>query len=631
MYSEEYGKQFEVTERGAFDLATWIEKFMRAKSYRFACGWEKNANDAARIRRNDLPLRDIQAAPGWKGKFYKDPWLWKGIKWIVSMLTGAEIDVDLKAFDGFGDDTADIYETEVNYCIDQSKLPETFEECLYDRYYLGFGCVRGIWNTKRITTTYRTGQPRFDYVSPMDIWFDPNTRKKDKGDMRYFFHELRYDTKELKRLYPQYAEQIQSRVDEMRIEATDITKVVVIQYKNNVEIRKVYIQDENLGITGEFSEAEWYDMIEQIAGDSETQAKYQANSQGYEYGTWLFKGLWLDEMVSITGPLEVEEPAVFQAIVIPDLNLILQAPQYIGQEYSYFFLIGEHDPESAYPTSLATMMKDMQEISVVMMTVLVIQAVRMYKMEKLIQEGALANEKEYKERGYELGVNPIVKEDWQKSHPHTKAVEYLNLPEFPSMLMSLDQSVTNAQKTMTGAVDAAIGLSSYSGESGVKVAQLQMASRVYQKQEVEGWRTFIAAGCTWLKDMVALYRNYPHRIKGLDESNRYALVDVSTNVANRMDSAKYFVEVTIQESYEVVKSMERELYMSLKNDRMIDPIEYMRKLDIPNAEKKLEAAMKYYGDLDMMNWIKENPEARQIIAQFMQDYEAGNVQPGQSA
>ena len=197
------------------------------------------------------------------------------------------------------------------------------------------------------------------------------------------------------------------------------------------------------------------------------------------------------------GLFESEEPAVFQAIFLEELQLTLEEPQYVGKRYGYFFLVGYHNPASAYPLGLAYFMRDMLEASVALMTILMIQVGKLYKNEKIIQQGALVNEKQYVEEGYKLGINPIVDEEWQRQHPGVDAVKNLPLPDFPSAITILNDHLVNAQKTTSGAVDAAIGLASYSGSPEVKVAQLQMASRIYQKEEFDGFRRFLVDGCTW--------------------------------------------------------------------------------------------------------------------------------------
>lgn len=616
MFSE-YGKMSEKTEKASFNLPYWQELLLKARAYRISCGWEAAANDGKKIRNNDLPLREIKSAPGWKGKFYKDNWLWKGIKWLVSMQTGAVISLDLKAYDGFGDESLDVYETEVNYGIDNARLSDVAETCLYDRYYSGLGVMRGIWNTKAITNNFRTGSPKYDYVDPMDIYFDPNSRQKNKSDLRYMFHEMRYDTAELKRMYPKYADMIQSQIDSKRLEASNTTVAYILQYKRTITVEKVFIQDEDSGISDSFLVDEWNEHIAVVGADSKTMEQYQQSGSVEDYSSWLLRGGWLAEKVTMSGPIEVEENAVYQAIVIPDLDLVLEYPQYVGENYSYFFLIGYHNPDCAYPFGLCFYMQDMLEISVILMTVLTIQAVKMYQMEKQIQAGALVNEKEYKEKGYQLGVNPIVDESWQKAHPGTDAVKYLHLPEFPSYLMTLNENIVQAQKTMTGAVDSAIGLATYSNQSGVQVANLQMASRVYTKDEFDGFSQFINQAGTWMKDMISLYRNYPHKIKGLDEQNKFGLVEVATNISNRLNAANYFTEVTMQESYEIVKQIEKEFYTTLLDRKLITPLEYMRICDVPNADKKVDDAATYYGDKAYLDAIQQNPEIKSVIDRLL--------------
>jgi len=260
------------------------------------------------------------------------------------------------------------------------------------------------------------------------------------------------------------------------------------------------------------------------------------------------------------------------------------------------------------------------------MTILMITAARMHKNEKIIQAGSLVNHDEYIQKGYMLGVNPIVDEAWQAAHPGQKAVEYLELPQFPQALAMMNDYLTNAQKTTSGAVDAAIGLASYSGESGVKVAQLQMASRIYQKEELDGFRRFLISGCEWTKDQIIQFRNYPHKIPGLTDDNNRGLIDVATDNSNRLDADQYYVRVTIQENHETLKQIEREAMMNLNERGYVGGIDLMRSLDIPAPEKKYEAAMDERGEKQYVELIRSNPELMQIIDQFIAQQEAQDGQ-----
>jgi len=278
---------------------------------------------------------------------------------------------------------------------------------------------------------------------------------------------------------------------------------------------------------------------------------------------------------------------------------------------------GYREPDSAYPLGLAHYMKDTLEVSIILMTVLTVMATKTYKHEKLIQENSLVNQEEYQKHGYELGVNPVVKEEWQQNHEGQKAVENMPLPEFPRAIMMLNDSLINAQKTMTGAIDAAIGLASYSGESGIKVAQLQTAARTYQREDIEFFRRYVREIMTWLMDQIIMHRNYPHQIPGLKPDNTRGPVDVATELDNRLDHDEYMIEIRIQDNEEVTRQIELELYQYLVDAGWLEPIEFMRKANVQNPEKKLEAAETYYGDRKYLDLIKGSPEVKQMLDQFV--------------
>lgn len=625
----QYAEKQQDLEQSRFDLIYWKKQFENAKAYRMTCGWEDAAIAGNRIRRNDLPLNGMEAAPEWKGKFFKDNWLWKSIKWLVSLQTGSAISPEVKGYDYMESASKDLLEQEIILAGDRFNLLDESEDCLYDRYYNGFGVVRMNWNTKRLEPMYQTGVPSIEYVSPMNIFFDPASRTKSKRDMRFMFHVEKWDMHELKRKYPRYAKQIEAAENLERPHATELVDVVILQYRKNIEIEKVFIEDQDTGICKEFLLEEWDEFIEKAWADPANEAAWEQSNSQMSYKEWIASGAFMPEKVVVKGSFDSEEPAVFQAIFIDQLNIVLSAPQYVGTSYSYSFLVGYHDPDCAYPFGLAYYMADMVEASVIITTILMITAVKMHKNEKIIQDGALINQEQYTKEGYKLGVNPIVDEAWQREHPGTKAVENVPLPDFPHALTILNDIVVNAQKTTSGAIDSAIGLSSYSGESGVKVAQLQMASRIYQKEEFDGFRRFLKTQFEWLKEQIILHRNYPHVIPGLMNDNTKGMVEVATNLSNRLDADKFYVNVTIQENQEILKQIERESMDMLNQRGYVSGLDLMDSLDIPNAERKLENAQEERGQREILEVLQANPELMQVIQNYIAQIQ-GQEQVGEA-
>ena len=194
----DYAKKYERIEKKEFSLSEWKDLYDRAKRYRATCGWDADAEYALRLRKNDLPLRNIQGLPQWKGKIYRDNWLWKIIKLQVSMLTGSDLQIDLHGYTGVVTPAQDLLEQEVNYAHDAFDFASAYEDALYDAKYCGLGWIRCIWNTRKPTPNYPTGTPRPEYVDALNMYVDPATRQRDMSDCRYIFHE---DYMDLYQLY----------------------------------------------------------------------------------------------------------------------------------------------------------------------------------------------------------------------------------------------------------------------------------------------------------------------------------------------------------------------------------------------------------------------------------------------
>lgn len=616
-------KPHEARERATFDIAKWKQRHTQAIVSRSSQGWDAQAIDGNKIRRNELPLNPIKALPGYQGKHYVHNWLWISIKYLVAMQTGASIDIDLKSYDGNSTTNQDILETEVNYASEQFKFMDTAAMCQYDRYYLGYGIARSIWNTRAIRPNYHTGTPSLEYVDPENVTWDPSTRKPDMSDCRYLFHVDWYDIDLFREKYPQHANNMYPSTSPDRLEANDLLEVVTLQYKKTITTTKVYIEDAESGTSREYPYSEWEQYIHDIASDPSMMQAYASSGETISYEEWLDSGKFLPEKVYMVGPVDVDEEAYFQAIYLPRSDVVLSYPQYVGKRFSYFRLPGYHEPGKAYPAGLAHYMKDSLELSIALMTILMVSVSKLYLGKELIQEGSLVNEEEYKERGHEVGVQPIVSDGWQKSHPGTKAVEPVQTPDLPASLSMLNDQLVNIQKTMSGAVDVNMGLSSYSGESGVKVAQLQAASRVYLREDIEGFRIFITQIHEWLKDNIVTFRSYPHRIQGLDDMNRVNMIDVNTDPTNSIDGETSYVEITIQENQEVVKQIEKELVLKLYEMGLYSDIDLLRKLDVPNPEKVLDNARASRGEKAYLEIIQANPEIKQMLDQFMAGVGAG--------
>lgn len=616
-------------EKREFELAQWHERFLRAQTYRLSCGWDEKAEEAIEIRKNELNI-DIRQMPNYRGELYVDNWLWKNIKWLIAMQMGASVQIDVKSYLENSSNTCELLELETNWAVDQFHIVDAVEDSQQDRYYPGFGVVRAIWNSRRVTPNYQTGIPQFEPVNCMNVWWDEASKLRDKSDIRWLFHEEYVDVKELKRRYPRYSDKIPERSEWNRGTNTENTPIVTLQYRRVVTKEVVFIEDRDAGQKKEFLFDEWLEFVDQVRNDGKSNQLWQEEmmtqrEQGQpviDFDEWLLQGAFLPEKVVMSGPLETEEDAVFQAIYLRDADILLEPPQYVGKQYTYFILPGYHEPDCAYPTGLATFMKGSLKISTILMTALTIMAARLYKNEKLMYEDSLVNQVEYQKHGYELGVNPVVRNDWSLEHPGTDPVKHMPLPDWPQGLMLLNDQLVNSQKTMSGAVDAARGEQTTSGQSGIQIAQLQTAARTYQREDVEIYRRFLERIVTWLMDEIIRHRNFPHQIPGLIDDKTPGLVDVATDLSNRLDVDDYRIDITLQENEEVVKQVERQFYQYLVERGFITPLSFMRKTDVPNAEKENMEAEEYKGQLQSLEILRSVPGAQEVLNQFAAQYAA---------
>jgi SHS2 domain-containing protein len=166
-----------------------------------------------------------------------------------------------------------------------------------------------------------------------------------------------------------------------------------------------------------------------------------------------------------------------------------------------------------------------------------------------------------------------------------------------------------------------MGMQSTSGQSGIQVAQLQTAARTYLREDIESYRRFLQNITTWLMKQIIRYRNYPHTIPGLQENNQRGMVEVATDISNRLDTDEFYIQITLQDNAEVVKQIEREFYQYLVQNGMITPLSFMRKTDVQNPEKEIQDMQEWQGERQMIEMLRTIPGAAETLTQYAQQYQ----------
>jgi len=368
---------------------------------------------------------------------------------------------------------------------------------------------------------------------------------------------------------------------------TDKTDVYLIQYKKLYRLRKVELINTATGENDFFLKEELEDFLQ--------------------------NGGMLPETIQIGDEFETDEYCWFQFFYSYSLNLVLTDPKYLGDKHSFQFLTAYRTDFDPYPRSITWYLKDLQEISVVVMTLLVLQAAKMNKPTPVLESGALEDEEEFYNNYDKLGYVPIVNPEWRQAHPNQKPFTFETADMRPDIPIALNNMITDSIKTWSGAVDSARGEASYSGQSGAQTAQLQAAASIYTKQDEIKWHNYLRdIGDKLLYD-ISKYRNYEHTILGVDERGQEAERTVNEGNVNQFDSSLYYTAPYIDSTPEIMKQMEKDRAIQLADKGWMSPLDAMRLNDIPDAEILFQRAQEYNGMLQVFNLLQQNPELMQSI------------------
>lgn len=614
-------ESFTNSERATFNVDDWLELYQLAWMSKEATGWNSQALNGSNIKANKFPTKPPEAAPNWKGKFYKDNWIWKGIEWKKSMLTGAETHVELKTMEGTFNPLLEPLQLEVDFAADKFDITQYDDEVISDKEYKGEGWQRLHWNTKKCDAFWRTGQPEFDAIDAEKISIDPATSKRDKSDMQYLFHEEWYHTKTLHYRFPKYAHLLTPTIKDDNAYATRMTKLLIVQYKKKITSYKIFVTHTASGIMAEFPLIYLQSIIRQQAMNPEAVDEYRSQIESgattLEYSQWLLNEWIMPEGVEMSEPIECEEDTVWQALIYPDMKIALQPPTYVWYDYTYINLPGYKQDKQAMCYGSCYYSSDKLEMTSQLMTSLMIQAAKMYIVKEKIVQGALVNEEDYKTNGHKLGVGPVEKAEWQKQNPGAKSVEVMDQPQFPQVVLMLNDILKEAMQTDSGVIESVQGQQQYSGQPGIAIASLQQASRVFFKGMVLDYAKFTQKKIMWLMDMICRYRNYPHKILGLDENNNEAMIDVATNPFNQLQGKYAAVHVTVVENYEVIKAMEKESDMAFYQMGILPGEALLKNAGKTNAKKLISQAKEERGEKAREEAIAQNPNLAALVEQVI--------------
>lgn len=648
--------------RREFNLSEWQERINNAKSER-AIEWDAQASDGWAIRTSDLPLSSslsgTQTANPNKQvveKYFIDNWIKKSIEWRVSLLIGGDVFLDLKSKDGGFYEDQQLLENSVNWAFIYEKYLPAIASGLKDRDFVGYGVFRQSWDPERIDKVWKNGKPIPEHIDARKVWFQADNSEISR--LRFVYHEEEFDTRQLKDDFPSLAERISETEGSRKT-----TKIGMLQYLKTYRIEKIVVENMVNGQSEVFTTQELSDAKDDMAeaystyvGTGSVPQEYAENEffilklreftqaaavPGAEsapspdiFRAWL-EDNFLPEHVLQSRPVKSKEDCWFQAVVLPESNIVLQEPQYVGPHSSYAIILGEKRDKSCYTFGTAYDDKDKLDGSIVLMSLLLKMAGKMNKPIPFVEQDSLTDMEDFEENHWKNSYIGVVSKIWRMTGAGANgrdAVKYELPPINSSIPMALYGMINESIKTNSGAVDSARGQQQYE-QSGVLQSQLQNAAMSYMQHTIFQYVCFLRDIGEQLKYMLSHYRDYPHQIRGLDVSTSQQTVFwANTTPENTLDGDKYYVEPVIDTNPQGSQQLENQERFNFFQAGVLPTMELLRGTPwIQNPERVYEELMQEKGLREVMQKIQQFPELAQLIEQYQGQPEQGTQQQKETA
>lgn len=585
--------------------------------------WDNQADDGWRIRNSELPLAEpIDNLKNYKGVYFKDNWVKKSFTWLNSYFTGADIYADVKSYDGIVEPNMELLENELNFSLSLSDMVIKASKAIFDKLYVGYGVLRTYFNTHRINNFWKTGTPVIEHIDARNVWFW--TPDGDLDNIQRFWHAEAVRTEELKDQVAQYDKNLADTIKEdtgsdgyVKFPNTKGRTIVYTGIYKEVERveKREFIYEEPDYETGEIKQHNWFEFEDEYK-DSELKDK-------------LPEGVYV-----APDTIKIDKDCYYQVMFIPSQSILLKQQVddeykdvvYLGSELNYHIIGGSPQDGSAYPYGDAYDMKDILDLSVVFMSSLSKQIGNMNRPQPQIIENAVKNLNDFNNNHWKNNFILKLDDKWLDNHPNIKpqdVVTYKNTPINDRLFLVMQNYITEAIKSQSGAVDSARGEQQYSGQSGVLANQLQIASQTYLKADENKYRSFMDSILNWLMHTIVEYRQFPHKVKGLDELGQVTARDVNTTMINTLKDDDYFTEANLEPNAEQKKQIEKQQIMELLNAGKFPLKSALKVMDFSsvNIDRVMEELERERGIDRIAELLQEHPEISQMIEQYAQQLE----------
>lgn len=578
-------------------LSNWLDRLTFAQMARQE--WDKRTLVCDRIMNNDIPLMEAGSElPEFTDKYYRDNWIMKANVWKQSYIRAAEILVELKSR-ATADDTdmnREFLEMELNYTMDEFDMIGETPDTISDWVWYGYGLSYLPWNTMRADKNWRTGVPEFRYHPSKAYWVDEGSNQHGWKNRRWEFAKFSIDVDEAKSIYPEHADKIaevMANTDHGDSDyKRDLFDVYLCQYRSNARIDMVDVT--------------WIDK-----GEEHVEQIYYKEIEDYLANVSADRDL--PDNIYIGDRYTIERECWFQFFFSPDISERLTEIEYIGDRDHFQILWGMKMGNDIYPTSWTYLLSDLLDIKTVAMTLAAVQAIKNGNPMPMVHEGAIKNMQEFKENRNSLDYVAEISEEWSRMHMGEKPILYSEGRFDPNVMLMLNNYITDAIKTSTGAIDAARGEAQYSGQSGVQTAQLQSAAAVYTKQDELSFKDYLRQVSELLLQYIGEYRTYEHKLNGINDRGEDQTMTINQNNVADWNWESYYPVPIVENTPEVMKQMKRQEAIQLRGAGSISNLDMLRMLDYPNAMQLEQNRINESQVMQLAQFLSQNPDIANAI------------------
>jgi hypothetical protein len=596
--------------------------------------WDSQAEDGWRIRNNQLPLGEsTEELKNNKGFWFIDNWVNKSFKWVNSYFTGADVYAEVESESGIIEPNMELVENTVNYAKDKDGFTNKVSAAYFDVLYTGIGAIRTLFNHFKINSFWKTGTPEIEQIDSRNVWF--KCTDSNLTNVVRTFHGEAMDTEDARRMIAMYdpitAEKLK---DDTSASAhgrfTNVKKQVVVYtycYKKTVRVEK-----RELIIT-----------LTDYETKETTEERMFVFEEEYQDVIDLFDDKIKENIAVAPKTIKTDEDLWFQTLFIPSQNIIIKQPTmidgeerfkdivYVGNKNPLHLIGGEPEDGSSYPFGQAYYLKDVLDLSIIIMTTMSKQIGEMNRPTPEVFADALVDYNDFMNNHGKTGYVVEKDPDFFRENKHinpTEVVHY-NMPPINAQLFTLIQShITELIKTHTGAVDSARGEMQYSGQSGVLSRQLQMASQTYLESDKNKYEGFLNSILDWLMCSLVEFRQFPHKIQGNGQDLTPTARDVNTNIHNTLKSDSYKIRANMQPNPEIIKQTEKQIAIELAGSGKLSTRTLLKIIDLSsvNVDREMQQIAKEQGSEQIIELIDKYPEIQGQIMQMVQQIEqSGNA------